>query len=118
MAKRGSARSTDAWRAAFPNAVAFDVLADGLVPVFAPALGVKATAKAVRAALADEAATARRLMEVPAPALAVLERLVDAGGGLLHEQLVTLCPRLGLRPQDLEMRERRAWHVGCLVHPA
>ncbi|MCA9605058.1 MAG: helicase-associated domain-containing protein [Myxococcales bacterium] len=117
MAKRGSARSTDAWRAAFPNAVAFDVLADGLVPVFAPALGVKATAKAVRAALADEAATARRLMEVPAPALAVLERLVDAGGGLLHEQLVTLCPRLGLRPQDLEEIIHVLLHacLACLV---
>lgn len=111
--KSKSARSTEA-EGGLEYAVAFSQLSDDLVRIFAPRLGVKATAAAVRAALADEAATAARLRRVPAPALAVLERVVDAGGELSEDELLSLAPRLGLDEATVEAAVQTLFHE-CLA---
>lgn len=115
MAKRKSARSTDtSGGPGLRHAIPFATLSDELVPLFAPRLGVKATAAAVRGALADEAVIAERLRKVPAPALAVLERIVDAEGELRQDDVTSLAPRLGMDEVTVDTAVQKLF-LECLV---
>ena len=83
MAKRRSPRSTERGESMGLRSLAsFDDMAGQLVGFFAPRLGVKATEAAVRAALADPASLEARLGRTSAPALRLLEHILDMGGEL------------------------------------
>lgn len=81
--------------------VAFDDEATNLTRIFAKPLGVEPKVESVRHALADPARIDARLRELPAPALAALEHLVEMGGEVGRRSLAEMVAgRLGLEPES------------------
>jgi hypothetical protein len=91
-------------------------MARPIVPFVAEALGIEAKLEVVERTLRDEQAIAARLARVPAPALGMLEMLVDAGGQMESSLLRKRClERLGMNDAHFAGALEALWGEGLAV---